>query len=390
MAESMLIAFGRYLRLLRERRGLSLEEVTALTRSYPDPVSKSYLSRVEHGQCRIGFSKMIALARAYEVPIEAVAERLSLDLEVDKLEMPKTDGLDFDERIELANKAIRSGKHWVGYAVARDAAIYADQASKPASFFAGDALSNAATASAACARGLGKYHYALHEFTHLKDVAGNDPKTRIAALQQLASLWSLLGRPDTAETLAETAVELARSNEFSSLLAYSLESLGNARYLRGDLGGALSAYRESIRLFREQGADGASAHALVNLAQVYFAQRRNRAAKSSLRVAEQTHRRMDQLLEIVRIKILMGEIAVTERSHNEAKRAFREAIDISRRLGAKNWLFKGEYLLYQVARSEGDEELSSSLRRRLSRLAPAVAGELDELKQFRAEIAAAR
>ena len=64
MAESCAVAFGRYLRMLRERRGLSLDEVAAMSRSLADPVDKSYLSRCENGRYGIGFSKaMEAIGR---------------------------------------------------------------------------------------------------------------------------------------------------------------------------------------------------------------------------------------------------------------------------------------------------------------------------------------
>ena len=63
MADKMLIAFGKYLRILRDRRKLSLSDVVALTKSFPEPVGKGYLSRAERGLSRIGFSKMVALSR---------------------------------------------------------------------------------------------------------------------------------------------------------------------------------------------------------------------------------------------------------------------------------------------------------------------------------------
>ena len=55
-----------------------------LTKSYPEPVGKGYLSRVERGLARVGFSKMVALSRAYDVSLDALGEKLSLDLEVEE------------------------------------------------------------------------------------------------------------------------------------------------------------------------------------------------------------------------------------------------------------------------------------------------------------------
>ena len=60
MADRMLIAFGKYLKILRDRRKLSLSDVVLLTKSYPEPVGKGYMSRVERGLARVGFSKMVS------------------------------------------------------------------------------------------------------------------------------------------------------------------------------------------------------------------------------------------------------------------------------------------------------------------------------------------
>src|SRR5882672_9368946 len=101
MADRMFIAFGKYLKLVRSRRNMSLSDVVTLTKSYPEPVGKGYLSRVERGLARIGFSKMVALSRAYEVSLDAFGEKLSLDLEVDELKNPpKTNGKTFGELTE--------------------------------------------------------------------------------------------------------------------------------------------------------------------------------------------------------------------------------------------------------------------------------------------------
>src|SRR4030095_6168707 len=88
MADPSIVAFGRYLKIVRERRKLSLEDVAHLTKAYPEPVNKGYLSRVERGLNHVGFSKMVALSRAYEVPLDAFGERYALDLEVDRLRNP--------------------------------------------------------------------------------------------------------------------------------------------------------------------------------------------------------------------------------------------------------------------------------------------------------------
>jgi len=72
--------FGHYLRGVREDRKLSLDAVEELTGGYPDPVTKSHLSRIENGAAVPSFGKMFALSHVYGVPIAALAERFEVDL----------------------------------------------------------------------------------------------------------------------------------------------------------------------------------------------------------------------------------------------------------------------------------------------------------------------
>ena len=90
-------AFGQYLRLLRERRGLSLEQVESLSSGFPEPIRKSYLSRCENGHQAIAFSRIVALSRIYEVPTEVLAQRLELDLEVERIGVELDEGQSFAE-----------------------------------------------------------------------------------------------------------------------------------------------------------------------------------------------------------------------------------------------------------------------------------------------------
>ncbi len=115
MAETSGKAFGRYLRTLRERRGLSLDEVRSLSQTFPETLTKSYLSRCEHGHHKVALAKLIPLSRIYEVPAEALLERIELDLELDRLGGPDTEGKSFaelaDAAKEMGDRGFRSGRH---------------------------------------------------------------------------------------------------------------------------------------------------------------------------------------------------------------------------------------------------------------------------------------
>ena len=126
MADPSIVAFGRYLKIVRERRKLSLEDVAHLTKAYPEPVNKGYLSRVERGLNHVGFSKMVALSRAYDTPLDALGERYGLDLESDRLrDAPETASLPFGELLEKAVRFIRAGKRLHAFVSIRDALVKA-------------------------------------------------------------------------------------------------------------------------------------------------------------------------------------------------------------------------------------------------------------------------
>ncbi|NIM63071.1 MAG: helix-turn-helix domain-containing protein, partial [Acidobacteria bacterium] len=72
--------FGRYLRRIRENRKLSLDAVEEMTMGYPEPVTKSHLSRIENGRAVPTFPRMFALCQVYGVPISSMAERFETDL----------------------------------------------------------------------------------------------------------------------------------------------------------------------------------------------------------------------------------------------------------------------------------------------------------------------
>jgi tetratricopeptide (TPR) repeat protein len=75
--------FGRYLRLLREQRKLSLDAVEEMSMGYPERITKSHLSRIENGRAVPSFPRMFALSQIYGVPITSVAEKFETDLQIE-------------------------------------------------------------------------------------------------------------------------------------------------------------------------------------------------------------------------------------------------------------------------------------------------------------------
>ena len=100
MAETSNRAFGRYLRALRRRRGLSLLDVCTLSQAFAEPVNKGYLSRCENGHQRLAFAKVVPLGRIYGISAAVLLERIGLDMELDRVGSPQTDGLSYSELLD--------------------------------------------------------------------------------------------------------------------------------------------------------------------------------------------------------------------------------------------------------------------------------------------------
>lgn len=83
--------FGRYLRLLREQRRLSLDAVEEMSLGYPERITKSHLSRIENGRAVPSFPRMFALSQIYGVPITSVAEKFETDLQIEMKPATVTD-----------------------------------------------------------------------------------------------------------------------------------------------------------------------------------------------------------------------------------------------------------------------------------------------------------
>ena len=102
MAENWAVAFGGYLRTLRERRGLSIHAVTVLSQPFAEKLTKGYVSRCENGKVRLALSKVIPLGHIYKVSADVVLERIDLDMELDRLGSPDTHGMTYSALLPAA------------------------------------------------------------------------------------------------------------------------------------------------------------------------------------------------------------------------------------------------------------------------------------------------
>ena len=68
------IRLGQYLRQLREGYGFTLRKVEEQAMAFGEAIDNSQLSRFEKGKAVPSFDKLRALARVFNVPVQAAAQ----------------------------------------------------------------------------------------------------------------------------------------------------------------------------------------------------------------------------------------------------------------------------------------------------------------------------
>jgi tetratricopeptide (TPR) repeat protein len=381
----MLIAFGKYLKILRDRRKLSLSDVVTLTKSYPEPVGKGYLSRVERGLARIGFSKMVALSRAYEVSLDAFGEKLSLDLEVDELKnAPNTSGKTFGELTEEGTVYSQRGLRWHFYGAIRDALprasldpLHGDYRSRL------EQITRATLSHGIAARSTGRYNLALAEFgfvmQHLEEL---NEETLPIVYQQSAVAKQHLGAVDEANALAIRSIELARQTPQSKHLGDALDTRAYLANQAGNQTSAIAVYQEAFAAYKAVGRRIDCARTMNNLAQVYFDVRRFKAARRALGAAEKIASELKADAVRARSRVLLGEIEILEGNSRRASALWHEAIEIARNTHDTVVHFKAEFQLFKLSIAQGNLTAANALGRRLNRMTPWISRSEPEIDEF--------
>ena len=386
MAVSCHVAFGHYLRTLRERRGLALEDVWTLSQTFPESLNKGYLSRCENGKQKLALPKVVAISHIYEVPSDVLVERLELDLELEKIGGPPTEKLSWAQLREAGKNAIRHGHYWAAYAFFRDATLLVASADLDTKNFKTKreqvvgTLMNCAT----IASNLGKHKFALYELTYVEAApeCGSDTLTLIA--ERLAAVHSNLQNTAAAERYAETALERLDQSEERLFEPFVFSLQGILRIRSGHQLEAIPWFQKAYDSFRARKMTRPSAVALLNLADCYHETKNLRAASRTLEVL----RGLCEKHSLVRLKALAltleGLVHEDENRPVKAEKRLRAAREIAKKLNDRKVRFQVEFYLYKHAVAHGKKDVARSIRRRLDRLALSVPESIDQLIDFKA------
>ena len=381
MAETWTRAFGRYLRTIRERRGLSLEDVASLSQAFADTLNKGYLSRCENGHQRLAFSKVIPLSRICEVPADILVERMELDMELDRVGGPETEGKSFAELFAAGTGSFGDGNQWMAYGYLRDATCRA--AADPVHSHFRDREEQIARSHVNCATaavGLGRYRYSLHEFSY----ALRSEKVGLSffpiILERISTVYRKLDQRDKAKEFAEAAIKAEQQAPDHAYRGYLYSNRGLLTMEAGDLITAARDFQTAFQIYKEQGLMVEAARCLNNLGQVYFDMKRYGAARRALSAGQKVEPQNLRLRTLAHV--LLGEIDEIEGHDRSARKHWQEAATIAKQLKDKVLRFKAEFFLLRQARRGGDEAIARAISRRLRKLRHWIPQTTPELAAF--------
>lgn len=393
MSVAAAVASGSYLRLLRERCGLSQPEVSRLSGSAPRPLDKGTLSRIEHGQQGIALPTLITLGHIYQVPGEVLLERLELDAELERLGGVETTGRSQFELLRRGRRALLvENDKWQAYGYFRDASLartsgevdppLRDEEEQQAVIH-----QNLATV----ARSLGKNRFALHELQELEGRRALGSARHAVLLDRIANCHRCLGNFDGALRYGKAAIAEATFYRELRPLAFALFSLAEIALALGDLQQADQDFHRAFRAYRQAG-DGTGAvspnpafevSALLKLADLD--QRRGRHDRSGRLALAAMSLSLRRQLPSGRA---YAEIALAElderHGHDERAAArWRRAGEIAMSLRNRRMAFSAEFYAFRHALRRGNRALARIALHKLERLAPWVPPHVPELGEFR-------
>lgn len=384
MAEPCSVAFGRYIRTLRERRGLSLDDVGSLSKTFPEPIGKSYLSRCENGRQKLGFAKMIALSRIFDVPSEVLLERMELDLELDRVGGPDTEGATFEELENRGKDASDHGRLWDTYAYFREGLTVISTSplmygleDRSDQIFWGHLNYNSAVGL------LGRSRLALHELRYL--ISAGWLSHRLAPLlhERMASWLRSLGDLDEATRHADEAIEGLQTSKLTTYLGYAFTTRALVASDLKQYDPAIAFLKQAFASHRQANQENPRIVTLLNIAGTYFAAGRvnaaRRAASSCLKTATHLQRARTRTLA----SILLGLIEESDGNIARAVLLWRAAVDSAKKLGDRVTQFQAEFYLFREAYRRRDHTTSTALARRLRRLMLWIPVGFEELEEFR-------
>jgi len=387
MARDAVTAFGQYLRLLRLRRGLTLGEVETLSGQLRDRIDRGNLSRWEHGRQAIGISKLLPLSRIYHIPIDALLERLELDLECERVDTADRADLDLETLNRLRREASdRQDDLLRVYTLGRDALArcQAEEADP-------EELARATLACASAAKRKGYLRYALHEFEHVEATCPRPSEVHAWAVNRLASVHTRREDLPRAHRFAHMAVAEAEQLGLPALAVATYTVLANASLLDAPettviwADRALAA-RDAIRQAPNARVfvhhESVRPTLLATCAESYLKQRRAAAARRALTAGAALCDKHQLPRLAAQHELLFGDLSAQEGRPAGAERHWTRGLSLAQAVGDRTLALHAENRLFRRQLETRRRATARATVRRLRKLVLTAPPESEAVRDF--------
>lgn len=371
--------FGRYLRRIREDRRLSLDAVEEMTMGYPEPVTKSHLSRIENGRAVPTFPRMFALCQVYGVPISAMAERFETELR--RGDNPSVDMADPELFIAGLKELQKAGRH---DSILNLTAAAIESLSEFKTTDSEDLLSTITIWHINAMIMLGHYESAKVMSEEILSRTSSDSETHLRALICFVRTSYRLRRFTVALMGLQQIDQLLDRREWNPRLRSIARSThGQVHVAIGDLKRAKECFESSLESFQQVGDDFEACKARINLGQVLIDAGSLGAARRHLvqSLSDASEGKFDKL-----IALAASHMAVLSYKKGDMESAESFALRsnvIARPNEYRSVLFRNVFYLWKVAVDKNDLTAISSNERTLRALSNRIHDESPELEQFR-------
>jgi non-specific serine/threonine protein kinase len=208
----------------------------------------------------------------------------------------------------------------------------------------------------------GYLHEGIRWPTRALETEGESPVSRSRALQGLSSLLGLTGAADRAVEIAVEAEALAREAGDTLEVMRALGTKGANLLRQGDLT-ALSALEEALELAERWGSDTEIwlPRIVTNLGEVLRLQGRLEEAERRYREALDLTRRVGYRVQDDIIRFNLGQIAMLRGEPSRAAASYRDGLMLARDLGRRGTLGWCVLGMGQVLAEQGDLERAARI-----------------------------
>lgn len=382
MAVTAQQAFGSYLRELRQRRGLSLLDVSRLSEVTAHRIDKGTLSRFESGGQRMPMAAAATLCRVYGVGADVLTERYELDCNVERFGAPDTEGADYETLHRRARETLLlDNEKWKAYALFRDAAErdHGDERTQLGSWI------NRATA----ARSLGFSQLALYEYEWVSRASQADDRVRCWMLERMACCHRGLGNHAQADQLTAEVLRAGEDVGDSRVVAYGHFSNSLISMEFGEHARALEQLRAGSAAWKRHLSDASTAQpphfetsTLILVAEAYRTlgqrEKAGRAARSAMNIA----RRAGMPRPVGFADLFLGDLEHDAGNEEKAQMHWNRAAEIGSKLANHRLEFSARVFQFRAALERNQTLTSRALQRKLDRLAPWVSRHSTAYKHY--------